>query len=377
MIRHSQTFIVFILSLFAIPVCYFLSTVKELYDENVLFVIAVGLCVGIVLISMGLFGRRDLYVIGFSFFTWTCLVDLLLAFNIDGFIDWLDFYLEEGEKYLQSAHGAAINYWDGSVHYVLYLIMIDRLSAQSARPVSLISFFWFGSIINSLLVFLPGNALGPFAVELKPSFLLNVPYVFLPIFYALRTWKRQQASHANVVEKQEVIAPRQSNRLIHWLLAIMFMIGIGLATIRLLIVLDTPIELLQAFRRNFEPLLAEPSTYPKMQMLCDFFYRLPMMGMFVYELISTSAGSFDYKRHKSLENWAWIHAGAVCQGYFTYAFCAFHHLTPVQYRAEAGDLKMFVAIQAIVVIPSLVFPIWLNLQRQTSKTTTKKDQKND
>lgn len=39
---------------------------------------------------------------------------------------------------------------------------------------------WFGSIFHSLLVFLPGNVLGPH--EVKLSYLLNVPYILVPLY---------------------------------------------------------------------------------------------------------------------------------------------------------------------------------------------------
>ena len=58
--------------------------------------------------------QRDPYVYLFSLFGFTCAVDLLIAFCVDKYTTVLRWYLEEGERYLDTAHGAAINYWDGA-----------------------------------------------------------------------------------------------------------------------------------------------------------------------------------------------------------------------------------------------------------------------
>lgn len=47
-------------------------------------------------------------------------------------------------------------------------------------PVRDAALFWFGSIFHSLIVFLPGNVLGPH--EVKLSYLLNVPYILVPLY---------------------------------------------------------------------------------------------------------------------------------------------------------------------------------------------------
>jgi len=75
-----------------------------------------------------------------------------------------------------------INYWDGSTHYTLYLVMIHALSRSTiARDASL---YWFGSIMNrfelvstpssshllqhqSLVVFMPGNVIGKYGDQIK------------------------------------------------------------------------------------------------------------------------------------------------------------------------------------------------------------------
>ena len=128
----AQAWIVLLVSLLAVPVCYGLFLLHSSHlalEEDVLFAVAVGLCLLVWLLSYVLLRLltpaprgADPFLALFSFFSFTCVVDLLLAFNIDGWIDWLSFYLQHGEKYLLSNHGAAINYWDGFIHLPLYVV---------------------------------------------------------------------------------------------------------------------------------------------------------------------------------------------------------------------------------------------------------------
>ena len=58
-------------------------------------------------------------------FSWTCMIDLGIALELDGYIaNFIGYYFAEGEPYLQTAHGTLINYWDGTVHFALYLAII-------------------------------------------------------------------------------------------------------------------------------------------------------------------------------------------------------------------------------------------------------------
>ncbi len=49
--------------------------------------------------------RREPYIYLFTVMAFTTTVDLLLALTIDGWIGTMGFYLEQGERYLLSAHG--------------------------------------------------------------------------------------------------------------------------------------------------------------------------------------------------------------------------------------------------------------------------------
>ena len=57
------------------------------------------------------------------------VVSLIIALEADGFISgFMTAYLQNGEPYLKTAHGTVISYWDGIVHYPLYLMMLAAIS---------------------------------------------------------------------------------------------------------------------------------------------------------------------------------------------------------------------------------------------------------
>ncbi|KPP75691.1 hypothetical protein Z043_105047 [Scleropages formosus] len=64
-------------------------------------------------------------------FSFTCIIDLTSALEYDGFISgFMDFYREAGEPYLGTAYGIMMCYWDGVVHFFLYLLMVRRMDIK-------------------------------------------------------------------------------------------------------------------------------------------------------------------------------------------------------------------------------------------------------
>ncbi|GCB77155.1 hypothetical protein scyTo_0015614, partial [Scyliorhinus torazame] len=117
----------------------------------------------------------------FAVFSFTSVIDLVISLEQDGYIKgFMGFYLKEGEPYLRSAYGILICYWDGTVHYALYLMMIAAITLRwSYRTVGL---YWLGSVLISLVTLLLGTVVGKFGTEIRPAFLLNIPYVLIPIW---------------------------------------------------------------------------------------------------------------------------------------------------------------------------------------------------
>lgn len=125
-------------------------------------------------------GASRAWIAVFTFFMFGCVVDFLLALAAAGFITTGNFYLSKGEVYLNTAHGIAINTWDCTVHYCLYIHFISCAISRKAHSAS--ALWWAGSIMNSLFVLCSGAVLGPH--PLKPSAFLNLPFILLPLAYA-------------------------------------------------------------------------------------------------------------------------------------------------------------------------------------------------
>nr|XP_013811719.1 PREDICTED: transmembrane 6 superfamily member 2 [Apteryx mantelli mantelli] len=128
----------------------------------------------------------------FAVFSFTSVVDLIISLEEDGYISgFVEVYVREGEPYLRTAHGIMICYWDGIVHYALYLAMITAMSQRkSYRNLGL---FWLGSLMMSIVVFLLGNLIGKYSSDISPAFLLNMPYVLILIWAGLRLFQQPKA----------------------------------------------------------------------------------------------------------------------------------------------------------------------------------------
>ena len=56
-------------------------------------------------------------------------VDLVIGLENDDIIaDFVTFYLKEGEPQLKTAHGTMMTYWDGMVHYGIWLMILAAIS---------------------------------------------------------------------------------------------------------------------------------------------------------------------------------------------------------------------------------------------------------
>ena len=62
------------------------------------------------------------------------MIDLGIALELGGHIsNFVGFYFAEGEPYLMTSHGAVINYYDGTVHFVMYIALITLCSYRYSK----------------------------------------------------------------------------------------------------------------------------------------------------------------------------------------------------------------------------------------------------
>ncbi|XP_002733224.2 transmembrane 6 superfamily member 1-like [Saccoglossus kowalevskii] len=342
---------VFVMSLTAIPVTYTVNLMHFSKDHFLVFV-----CGVVVLLAMTtgayLIGKlqkrppRDKFFYVCGVFSFTCVVDFIIALELDGVMDgFMTFYLKEGEPYLNSAHGTFINYWDGTGHYIMYLSMAAAMSWHvSYRDIGL---YWAGSIINSMVVFMPGNLIGKNGRNVKASYFLNTPYVIIPLMML----HRLLSSKRKLNTPQDKVAKSQKKSLL-WrpldiLLIVSLLFAIAVASVRGMAALDSPMTTTQVYLQRYEPYLTDDVIYPKLQMLVYLFYFVPYYIMAVYSLI--------YPGKQWMIDWSIIHAGAAAQAQFTHIGCSFHDRTAAELRVPMDTRLVFWIINlALLIIPQVL-----------------------
>ncbi|XP_030075603.1 transmembrane 6 superfamily member 2 isoform X2 [Microcaecilia unicolor] len=270
----------------------------------------------------------------FAVFSFTSVIDLIIALEEDGYLSgFMEFYLREGEPYLRTTYGIMICYWDSTVNYALYLVMLSAIAQRkNYRNVGL---YWLGSLMMSMIVFLPGNMIGKFGSQLRPAFLLNIPYLLLPIWAGLNIFKKPQSlpycSVEKVVEEQRKWLhqrPLDLGLVMYLFLAVIFTLFRGL------VALDCPTDSCFNYLYQYEPYLKDPVGYPKVQMLVYLFYVLPFFCLCIYGLIEPGC--------TWMLDWTLVFAGAVAQAQFSHIGSSLHQRTPYTYRTPENTWWVFI-----------------------------------
>ncbi|XP_004873487.1 transmembrane 6 superfamily member 2 isoform X2 [Heterocephalus glaber] len=338
------------LSFGALPVSYALNHVAALSHP-----LWVALMSGLILallfasiysLSRGEIAYDSLYVV-FGVFSFTSVVDLVIALQEDGYMEgFMEFYTREGEPYLRTAHGIFICYWDGTVHYLLYLAMAGAIHRR--KQYRNLGLYWLGSFAMSILVFLPGNILGKYSSEIRPAFFLAIPYMLVPCWAGMRVFSQPRAPSycpPNLVQEEQrkglLQRPADLGLLVYLILAAFFTLFRGL------VVLDCPTDTCFDYIYQYEPYLRDPVAYPKVQMLMYLFYGLPFYALASYALLFPGCSW--------LPDWALVFAGAIGQAQFSHMGASSHPRTPFTYRVpEDAWAPVFVCNLLYAIGPHLL-----------------------
>ncbi|XP_013210405.1 transmembrane 6 superfamily member 2 isoform X3 [Microtus ochrogaster] len=293
------------MSLGALPLSYVLNQVSA-FSQPLCAVLMSTLILGLLFmavysLSHGEITYDPLYAV-FVLFSFTSVVDLVIALQEDGYmVGFMDFYTKEGEPYLRTAHGIFICYWDGTVHYLLYLAMAGAI--RKRKRYRNLGLYWLGSFAMSLLVFLPGNILGKYSSEIRPAFFLAILYMLVPCWAGVKIFSQ---SHAPTSYTPNMVQEEQKK-------------GILQRPADLVIVMCL---VLAAFFTLFRGL-----------MLVYLFYALPFYCLAVYALIFPGCSW--------LPDWALVFAGAIGQAQFSHMGASMHLRTPFTYRVPEDTWTTF------------------------------------
>jgi hypothetical protein len=325
-----------VIALLAIPFS-FAQTYAGVLEGHPNFVAAFGF------VSLGLVGflaywfvfrhlpaniRRSPFLILFAVFAFATMLDLLIALSLLGVTDVMNSYFETGEPYLKSSYGMAVNLWDGTAHLAMYVGMSYYLA--KGLPHRKLALFWTGSLMSACVIYMLANLIGEYAEHIEPSYLMNVPFMLVPIFYA---WKILDEDTTQAAPTRAPLGGQD------YILALALLALAFLCAYRFLVVINPTVSLTQGWAA-MEPYLLVPSRYPEIQMIA---YGTTLMPFTVL-----AAMSLWRKPSRGIAIWAWLFAGFVAQGQFGHVIGNLHASSDPRY---AMDATATLANLAVALIP--------------------------
>ncbi|XP_047446472.1 transmembrane 6 superfamily member 2 [Mugil cephalus] len=321
---------VFLLSLVAPGVLYTMNNIPALHEP--LPILGMGVVIlGSVLLLLPLTVRHktkvDPLFYVFAEFSFTCMVGLTNALEQDGFISgFMDFYVKMGEPHLSTAYAVMMSYWEGVVHYILFLAIIRSMfTGKSYRSMCLL---WTGSSIAHQIVLIPGVFIGKYGSNIRPAFWRNIPFFVVPFWAASLLFSRPRVMPVITADK---IAAEQKKSLlfrpVDLLLSLLLLGAMAFSVFRGFVVLDCPLDTCFTYIYQYEPYLKDPSGFPRVMMLVYLFYALPLLTLFIYGLTRPGCSW--------MLDWTIFFAGAMAQTQWCHIGASMHSRTPFTYRVPA------------------------------------------
>uniref|UniRef100_A0A3P8SVK8 Transmembrane 6 superfamily member 2a n=1 Tax=Amphiprion percula TaxID=161767 RepID=A0A3P8SVK8_AMPPE len=254
---------VFLLSLLAPGVLYTMNNIPAFQEP--LPILGLGMVIlGSVLLLLLLAVRHktkvDPLFYVFAEFSFTCMVGLINALEQDGFISgFMSFYIKKGEPHLSTAYAVMMSYWEGVVHFILFLTIIHRM--KSYRNLGLL---WVGSSIAHQIVLIPGVVIGKYGSNIRPAFWRNIPFFLAPFWAASLLFSRP--TEMPVITADKVAAEQKKSLLsrpVDLLLSLLLLGCMAFSVFRGFVVLDCPLDFCFTYIYQYEPYLKDPVGFPR------------------------------------------------------------------------------------------------------------------
>lgn len=348
---------VFLLSLLAPGVLYTMNNIPALQEP--LPILGIGMVVlGSVLLLLLLTVRHktkvDPLFYVFAEFSFTCMVGLTNALEQDGFISgFMDFYIKMGEPHLSTAYAVMMSYWEGVVHFILFLTIIHRMFAgKSYRNLCLL---WAGSSIAHQIVFIPGVVIGKYGSNIRPAFWRNIPFFLVPFWAASILFSGP--TEMPIITADKIAAEQKKSLLsrpVDLLLSLLLLGSMAFCVFRGFVVLDCPLDFCFTYIYQYEPYLKDPVAFPRVMMLIYLFYALPLLTLLIYGLKMPGCSW--------MLDWTLFFAGAMAQTQWCHIGASLHSRTPFTYRVPADKRWPVIALNVLLAAA----PVLLALRCHTS-----------
>ncbi|XP_072320713.1 transmembrane 6 superfamily member 1-like [Eucyclogobius newberryi] len=359
---------VFVLSLTSIPMCYLSNSLICSESAEAMFYAGcatfVTLCISGQLLNKKAPSDPVFYV--YAIFAFLSVVSLIIGLEQDNIIDgFVTFYLKEANPHINTAHGHMMSYWDGCVHYLMYLLMVAAITwGQSYRAIGL---YWVGSFLVRAIVYILGSAVGKYGIHVGPLPLLHGLYTFVAVWACFRIFSEASAQEPLPTETQ-----RKSlfERPMDLLFVIYLIPAFAFCVFRGLIALDCSGQWCQHYTHHFEPYLKDPSAYPKVQMLLSMFYSGPYYVLALYALIVPGC--------RWMPDLTLVHSGALAHAQFSHIGASLHTRTPFSFRVPLSVQPLFLLVNIIyALVPQLLCYRCFTRPDFFLSTSTTSDKKTD
>ncbi|CAI5645011.1 unnamed protein product [Oreochromis niloticus] len=330
---------VFLLSLMSIPICYLFNSL--IYSNSAeAFFFAWCTTVLILAISARFILKKkapvDPLFYVYAVHAFLSVVNLIIGLEQDNIIDgFVTFYLKEANPHINTAHGHMISYWDGCVHYLMYLLMIAAITwGDNYRAIGL---YWVGSFLMRAMVYILGNAVGHrggsegrLAPQTCGLGIHHLPHSSAGFLCVQRPGKKKG------------IGLPSMHTTVDYFLSVGCLSHIKLLCYVFEVVLDCSSKWCQDYTQQYEPYLKDPSAYPKVQMLVSMLYSGPYYIITLYGLLVPGC---DWMPDLTL-----VHSGALAQAQFSHIGASLHTRTPFSYRVPVDSQPVFLLVNVLYML---------------------------